>query len=88
MFDAVNAATGQRFHGYVEAMTEAGLSVDADLVAQGYFTYRSGLEAAEKLEQLRALDNGVEIAVVKVLYDSVGVDVPADLRRVEELLRR
>src|SRR5258706_2121973 len=42
-------ATGQRFHGYVEAMTGAGLSVDADQVAQGYFTYRSGLDAAGKL---------------------------------------
>ena len=30
-------------------MTEAGLSVGTDQVAQGYFTYRSGLEAAEKL---------------------------------------
>src|SRR5262249_54709298 len=27
-------ATGQRFKGYVDAMTEAGLSVDADQVAQ------------------------------------------------------
>src|SRR5436190_9289760 len=45
----------------------------------------SRLEAAEKLEQLRALDNGVEIAVVKVLYDSVGVDVPGDVERVEKL---
>src|SRR5437868_9089663 len=42
-------ATGQRFRGYVEGMTEAGLSVGTDQVAQGYFTYRSGLEAAEKL---------------------------------------
>ena len=42
-------ATGQRFHGFVQGMTEAGLSVDADQVAQGYFSYRSGLEAAEKL---------------------------------------
>jgi 3-deoxy-manno-octulosonate cytidylyltransferase (CMP-KDO synthetase) len=46
----------------------------------------SPLEAAEKLEQLRALDNGIEIAVVKVLYDSVGVDVPGDVERVERLL--
>jgi 3-deoxy-manno-octulosonate cytidylyltransferase (CMP-KDO synthetase) len=47
----------------------------------------SALEAAEKLEQLRALDNGIEIAVVKVLYDSVGVDVPEDVERVEKLLK-
>jgi 3-deoxy-manno-octulosonate cytidylyltransferase (CMP-KDO synthetase) len=46
----------------------------------------SPLEAAEKLEQLRALENGIPIAVVKVDYDSVGVDVPEDARRVEELL--
>jgi 3-deoxy-manno-octulosonate cytidylyltransferase (CMP-KDO synthetase) len=47
----------------------------------------SPLELAEKLEQLRALENGVAIAVVQVDYDSVGVDVPADVARVEQLLR-
>jgi 3-deoxy-manno-octulosonate cytidylyltransferase (CMP-KDO synthetase) len=47
----------------------------------------SELEAAEKLEQLRALDNGIEIGVVTVEYDSVGVDVPEDAVRVERLLR-
>jgi 3-deoxy-manno-octulosonate cytidylyltransferase (CMP-KDO synthetase) len=46
----------------------------------------SPLERAEKLEQLRALENGIPIAVVKVDYDSVGVDVPADVKRVERLL--
>jgi len=46
----------------------------------------SPLERAEKLEQLRALENGIAIAVVNVDYDSVGVDVPADLKRVERLL--
>src|SRR5690242_10272731 len=48
----------------------------------------SQLEAAEKLEQLRALENGIEIGVVKVDYDSVGVDEPADVARVEQLLKR
>jgi len=47
----------------------------------------SPLEQAEKLEQLRALENGIPIAVVKVNYDSVGVDMPEDVKRVEELLR-
>jgi len=47
----------------------------------------SPLEAAEKLEQLRALENGIEIAVVKVDYDSVGVDAPEDVARVERILK-
>ena len=47
----------------------------------------SPLEAAEKLEQLRALENGIPIAVVKVDYDSVGVDTPDDVQRVERLLQ-
>jgi 3-deoxy-manno-octulosonate cytidylyltransferase (CMP-KDO synthetase) len=46
----------------------------------------SPLEQAEKLEQLRALENGIPIAVVQVDYDSVGVDVPEDVARVEEIL--
>jgi 3-deoxy-manno-octulosonate cytidylyltransferase (CMP-KDO synthetase) len=47
----------------------------------------SSLEAAEKLEQLRALENGIPIAVVTVDYDSVGVDAPGDVPRVERLLK-
>ena len=46
----------------------------------------SPLERAERLEQLRALENGIAIAVVQVDYDSVGVDVPADVKRVERRL--
>ena len=48
----------------------------------------SPLEQAEKLEQLRALDHGIAIAVVTVDYDSVGVDTPEDVARVEKLLKR
>ncbi len=47
----------------------------------------SPLENAEKLEQLRALENSIHIAVVKVNYDSIGVDVPEDVRRVEAILK-
>jgi 3-deoxy-manno-octulosonate cytidylyltransferase (CMP-KDO synthetase) len=46
----------------------------------------SPLENAEKLEQLRALDHGIRIAVVKVDYDSIGVDLPEDVARVEKIL--
>jgi len=47
----------------------------------------SPLENAEKLEQLRALENGIGIAVVKVDYDSIGVDMPEDVARVEKILK-
>ncbi|MEI7728833.1 MAG: 3-deoxy-manno-octulosonate cytidylyltransferase [Verrucomicrobiota bacterium] len=47
----------------------------------------SPLEAAEKLEQLRALDHGIGITVATVEYDSVGVDLPGDVARVEQLLK-
>lgn len=48
----------------------------------------SPLESAEKLEQLRALENEIQIAVMKVDYDSVGVDMPDDVAQVEKILSR
>jgi len=48
----------------------------------------SKLEQAEKLEQLRALEHGIEISVVRVEYECIGVDTPEDAVRVEQILRR
>jgi 3-deoxy-manno-octulosonate cytidylyltransferase (CMP-KDO synthetase) len=46
------------------------------------------LERLEQLEQLRWLENGQRIRVVETEYDAVSVDVPADVERVEKILRR
>ena len=44
------------------------------------------LENAEKLEQLRAIENGYRIKVVETAYDSIEVDAPEDIRKVEKLI--
>ncbi len=46
------------------------------------------LELAEKLEQLRVLENGFRIRVVETEFDSIGVDTPADLEKVVERLKK
>jgi 3-deoxy-manno-octulosonate cytidylyltransferase (CMP-KDO synthetase) len=64
----------------------------------GIYVYRSSflqkltklketpLEVAEKLEQLRVLENGYRIKVVVVKEDSISVDIPSDLAAVEDFL--
>lgn len=46
----------------------------------------SALEAAERLEQLRFLDNGFDIHVETVSEDSIGVDTPEDVELVRPML--
>jgi 3-deoxy-manno-octulosonate cytidylyltransferase (CMP-KDO synthetase) len=47
----------------------------------------SRLEAAEKLEQLRALENGIAIAMVEIDRPTLSVDTPRDIIDVEKRLR-
>jgi len=44
------------------------------------------LETIERLEQLRALENGLKIKVKETPFDTIGVDTPADIERVEKCL--
>ena len=74
-----------RFKGFRAALLEAGIDFDPALAQQGYFTYRSGLNAAEKLLALRspptaifASNDDMAAAVVSVAHRR-GLDVPRDL---------
>jgi 3-deoxy-manno-octulosonate cytidylyltransferase (CMP-KDO synthetase) len=66
----------------------------------GFYAYRpaflrtfaslhvGALESAEKLEQLRALEHGFKIKIVETCFDSIEVDTPDDLKRVETMIQR
>lgn len=65
----------------------------------GFYAYRKGFlltfvalpegewERFEKLEQLRALEYGYKIKVMLTEHDSVEVDTPDDLLRVEQIIK-
>ena len=78
-------ASALRYEGFQAAMAAAGVAVDAGLVAQGYFTYRSGLEATEKLLDRKrpptaifASNDDMAAAAVSVAHRR-GLDVPRDI---------
>ncbi len=55
---------------------------------QKFVTLPEGnLEKIEKLEQLRILEHGYPILVIKTDYSPVCVDVPGDIRKVEALIK-
>ncbi|MEA3390282.1 LacI family DNA-binding transcriptional regulator [Sphingobium sp. CCH11-B1] len=79
------SASAKRFEGYAQALAEAGLPVLDELVAQGLFTYRSGLDAAEQIMALAepptaifASNDDMAAATVAIAHRS-GLDVPGDL---------
>jgi len=78
-FDRDGTGVKRYKHIGIYAYTRAALSLFHSLP-------ESSLESAEKLEQLRFLQNGVAIYVVETPYDTVGVDTEADLQRVNLLL--
>ncbi|MGF7153640.1 LacI family transcriptional regulator [Novosphingobium gossypii] len=78
-------ASELRYEGYAAALAEAGLEPDPALISQGFFTYRSGLDAAEQILDLPepptaifASNDDMAAATVAVAHRR-GLDVPGDL---------
>lgn len=64
-----------------------GIYVYRRALLLGYSALTPGpLEDTEKLEQLRALENGIAIRVAETEYETIGVDTPEDLAHVQSLL--
>ena len=51
-------------------------------------TEKTTLEIAENLEQLRVIESGYKIKVKETKYDSMGVDVPEDILKIEREIKR
>jgi len=78
-------SSAERLRGFEKALHDAGMRSDKALIVQGYFSYRSGLDAAESLLTLRpaptaifASNDDMAAAVVSVAHRR-GLDVPRDL---------
>lgn len=79
-FDRDNTGfAGYRKHLGIYAYRKAALARFASLAP-------SWLETLERLEQLRLLDNGIDIYVATAPSDTIGVDTEEDLRAVETIL--
>jgi len=78
-------ASAERHRGFLDALAEAGIDAHAAPVEQGYFSYKSGLVAAERLiarpdrpTAIFAGNDDMAAAAVSVAHRS-GLDVPGDI---------
>jgi LacI family transcriptional regulator len=78
-------ASAERHRGFVDALTEAGIDPADAPVEQGYFSYRSGIAAAERLldrdprpTAIFASNDDMAAAAVGVAHRR-GLDVPGDI---------
>ncbi len=80
-----HATSEHRLQGYVDAIVDSGSTLNMELIAQGDFTYLSGLGAAETLLALTPrptaifASNDDMAAATAAVAHGIGMDVPADL---------
>ena len=78
-------ASGERWLGFETALREADAGIESPSIEQGFYSYKSGLEAAEKLlavaprpTAIFASNDDMAAAVVSVAHRR-GLEVPRDL---------
>lgn len=79
------SASDRRYQGYLAALEQAGIAPDPSIVAQGYFLYRSGLDAASDIldaaeppSAIFASNDDMAAATVATAH-ARHLDVPGDL---------
>ena len=78
---------GQTIRDSLEAQQAHAFARAIDLAKDSLSSEAHEPQQTEKLEQLRALENGAGITVIISDIPTVAVDVPADLERAEAFLR-
>jgi LacI family transcriptional regulator len=80
-----HVASHDRFRGFCDALKEAGVDPDTAAVEQGYFSYRSGLIAGDRIlsrperpTAIFASNDDMAAATISVAHRR-GLDVPEDL---------
>ena len=73
--------------GPVSAYKHIGMySYRKDVLMKLTALSHTSLEETEKLEQLRAMEHGLKIKIEETSYETIGVDTPQDLEKVEKWL--
>ncbi|MBI5393799.1 MAG: 3-deoxy-manno-octulosonate cytidylyltransferase [Verrucomicrobia bacterium] len=85
--DAVKEAAGERLKRFRFLKHPGMYAYRRDFLLKLVKLPPSPLELAERLEQLRVIENGYTIKVVETKIESIGVDAPADVARVETLIK-
>ncbi len=79
---------GQQLSGFSGFYHHVGIyGYTRDALSSFFNLPPSKMEQMEKLEQLRFIENGINICVLKTDYRSIGVDVPQDIEKIEKLLK-
>ena len=82
-----NILEQQRLEGYLQALREAGIAIDAGLILPGDFTFRAGVEAGRALlarqpvarpTALFAANDEMAIGLIKTVH-AAGLQIPDDL---------
>lgn len=80
-----HGASAWRLQGYLDALKAAGIAIDDGLIAQGYFSFESGVEAAdillslaERPSAIMASNDDMAAGILQAAYRK-GLSVPRDL---------